>query len=103
MGMAVAAATIMVGPLAGQVLDPLDPPGRVEHQLGQAAVQILAAEAEEVGVLIKIDGQFPAENLPGGLVRHLHNDAVSRDLKEFLFLLVHADACLSRSAALRGQ
>ena len=71
--MRVAAAAVMVRPFAGDVLDPFQATGGVEHQLGHAAVQILPAQPQKVGVLIKIDGQLPAVDFPGALILDLHD------------------------------
>ena len=85
---AVAAAAVVIGALAGDVLHPLDPPRGIKHKLGKASVQVFPTEAQKVGVFVIVDGKLPAVAFPGSAVRDLHGHHVRYDFIEFL---VHFD------------
>ena len=81
-------AGVFIRALPSEVLHPLHSPGGVEHQLGDAAVQILAPEYQSVGIFVIVDGQRPAINLAGCRVHHLYGDFLCGNLEN---RIVHAN------------
>ena len=86
-----ASAGVAVGPFSGQVLGPLNAAGSQEYQLRNAAVHILAAEFQKIGVFVLVNGELPAVDFAGIRVRHFHRDGSCRDFKQFFVHVVTPD------------
>lgn len=78
---------VAVGAGACYVLESLDSALRIEHHLRKRPVLVLSEKAQDIGVFVEIDREFAPVDFARGLVPDFDNNAVSHDLKHFVFLL----------------
>ena len=80
-------AGVAVCALSGKILKTLNAALGIEYELSRAAIEIFAAELQQIGIFVEVYWQLAAVYLPGQLILHLYGHRVGNYLKHFIFRL----------------